>query len=209
MMGKIYSKIKGRFLNGSKNLFTPFVKLQLRLNNASYGSGFTCKGMLCIRNSGIISIGNNVTINSAGWANPIGAGNKTFLQVFEGGYLIIGEGSGLSNCAITCASQVTIGANVLVGAGCKIYDTDFHPIEYHFRYGEKRDDCKTKNKPIMIDDGVFIGGGSYILKGTHIGENSVIGAGSVVCGDIPTNEIWAGNPARFIKKIESPQDISG
>ena len=33
----------------------------------------------------------------------------------------------------------------------------------------------------------------------------MIGAGSVVTKDIPDNEVWAGNPAHFIKKLEKMQ----
>lgn len=56
-----------------------------------------------------------------------------------------------------------------------------------------------KTKPVLLKRGCFIGANSIILKGCTIGENSIVGAGSVVSKDIPDNEIWAGNPARFIK----------
>lgn len=50
-----------------------------------------------------------------------------------------------------------------------------------------------------------IGAGSVILCGITIGENAMIGAGSVVTKDIPKNELWYGNPARFIKRL-GPND---
>ena len=83
----------------------------------------------------------------------------------------------------------------------KIYDTDFHPIQSRFRVGKERDDSKTVSKPVIIGDNVFIGAEAIILKGSSIGENAVIGAGSVLSGNVPSNEIWAGNPARFVKTI--------
>lgn len=56
-------------------------------------------------------------------------------------------------------------------------------------------------KAIVVEDGVFIGANVTILKGTYIGKNSIIGAGSVVTGKIPANEIWGGNPAKYIKQV--------
>ena len=47
---------------------------------------------------------------------------------------------------------------------------------------------------------VFIGMNTIICKDIKIGKNCIIAAGSVVTKDIPDNEIWGGNPARFIKK---------
>ena len=43
---------------------------------------------------------------------------------------------------------------------------------------------------------------SLIVNAVNIGDNAVIGAGSIVNRDISSNEIWAGNPARFIKKLK-------
>lgn len=53
---------------------------------------------------------------------------------------------------------------------------------------------------VTIGKDVWIGRGVTILKGVTIGDGAVIGANSVVTNDIPPYEIWAGVPARFIKK---------
>jgi acetyltransferase-like isoleucine patch superfamily enzyme len=50
--------------------------------------------------------------------------------------------------------------------------------------------------------GASIGAGSVILPGITIGEGAMIGAGSVVTKDVPAGELWFGNPARFIRKID-------
>lgn len=52
---------------------------------------------------------------------------------------------------------------------------------------------------IKIEEDVFIGANSIITKPLTIGKGSIIGAGSVVTKDIPPYQIWAGNPARYIK----------
>lgn len=54
-----------------------------------------------------------------------------------------------------------------------------------------------------IKKGASIGAGSIILCGIIIGENAMIGAGSVVTKDIPSGELWFGNPAKFIRKIDN------
>ena len=54
--------------------------------------------------------------------------------------------------------------------------------------------------PVIIGDDVWIGRLTTISPGITIGNGAVIGANSVVTKDIPANEVWAGNPCRFIKK---------
>lgn len=198
----LYSKIKRRLLIAYGDFTTVISKVALRLNGVKYNSGLHVRGMVKIYNSGEISIGNNVTINSALWANPISAAGHTCLQVSGGGILEIGDGTGISNSSITCQQQITIGNHVLIGANCQIYDTDFHPLESRYRFGQEKNDNYIHRKPVLIDDGAFIGTETIILKGTHIGRGSIIGAGSIVSGEIPPFEIWAGVPAKYVKKIE-------
>lgn len=146
---------------------------------------------------GNIEIGNDVTMNSGFRYNPIGGAERTILMTHGDGLIRIGNHVGLSNCALVSRCRITVGDDVLIGGGCKIYDNDFHSLEYEKRM--MKPDVTIGAKPVEIKKGAFIGAHSIILKGVTIGEKAVIGAGSVVTKDIPDNEIWAGNPARFIK----------
>lgn len=53
---------------------------------------------------------------------------------------------------------------------------------------------------VTIRKGAYVGARTIICKSVEIGEYAIVGAGSVVTKDIPSGEVWAGNPARFIKK---------
>lgn len=55
---------------------------------------------------------------------------------------------------------------------------------------------------VVIKKNAYIGMNTMICKPVTIGEGAIVGAMSVVTKDIPANEVWAGNPARFIKKRE-------
>jgi len=57
-------------------------------------------------------------------------------------------------------------------------------------------------KEIIVKDDVWIGASCTILQGVVIGQGAVVGAGSLVNKSIPPYEVWAGVPARFIKKRE-------
>lgn len=182
--------------------YTIINKIKFRLNHINYGKRLRVKGNIFIYRhyeSANIHIGDNVSINSAPWANPIGCGSRTFFQVNENATLTIGNNCGISNTAITCEQEVTIEDNVTIGSGCHIYDTDFHPLEYAERVKGYYKECPTKRKPIRICEGAFIGAGCFILKGVTVGKQAVIGAGSVVTKDIPEGEVWAGNPAKKIR----------
>ena len=59
-----------------------------------------------------------------------------------------------------------------------------------------------KIEKTIVKQGASIGANATILPGISIGSNSLVGAGSVVSKNIPDNEVWIGNPARFHRKIE-------
>lgn len=198
-MRNIAKKVMNRVTKYLIKLYIPINRLYCSVHGVKVGRKFQVKGLLYIKNNGSIQIGDGVRINSAAWANPIGCGDRTYIQIFSGGKLAVGNKCGISNCAITAAKEIVIEENVLIGAGCKIYDTDFHSISFADRINGLNQNVRCK--PIRIKKGAFIGANTIILKGVTIGENAVLGAGSVVTKNVPDNEIWAGNPAKRIGTI--------
>lgn len=61
------------------------------------------------------------------------------------------------------------------------------------------------SKPIVIDEGVWIGTRAMILGGVHIGAHSVVAAGSIVTHDVPSHTIVGGVPARPLRSLSSLQ----
>lgn len=107
-----------------------------------------------------------------------------------GNYILISPGT-----SIRSAESIDIGDSTMIASDVVITDSDWHGIY-------DRTDYVATPKPVKIHKNVWIGERSIILKGTQIGENSIIGAGSVVHGDIPPNSIYAGNPAKEVKKLD-------
>ena len=151
---------------------------------------------------GTLQIGRSLKLNNGKRYNVIGFVQPCVLCVGEGATLKIGNNVGLSQASIICHYSIEIGDNVKIGGGGKIYDTDFHSIIPEDRLDHKKDMQNKKKAAVKIGNNVLIGAGAIILKGVEIGENSVIGAGSVVTKNVPSNQIWGGNPAKFIKNIQ-------
>jgi maltose O-acetyltransferase len=112
--------------------------------------------------------------------------------------IAIGNNVYFNNNVVAIAEEsITIGNNVLIGTNVELYDSDFHNIDPHLRFG-----CKTHPvAPIKIEDNVWLGSNVKILKGVTIGENSVISNGAVVTKNIPANVVAGGIPAKIIKKV--------
>lgn len=182
-------------------VYTPVASLLLYLNGASVKKGLRVLGFLKIEvtRRGKLNIGENLSLNSGNNYNVIGRQQKCIFWVE--GELEIGNNVGMSATAIICNYKISIGDNVTIGGNTVIYDTDFHNLNPLIRNDKTRDKNTALKKKVVIGNNVFIGAHSTILKGVTIGENAIIGACSVVTKDVPDNEIWAGNPAKFINKV--------
>ena len=147
-----------------------------------------------------ICIGAGTVVNSGGSWNMIGGDTRTVLRTVAQGKINIGRHVGISNSALVSGGAgIIVEDNVFIGGGCKIYDTDFHSTIYTYRMQSPDPDIHTKS--VCLGEGCFIGAHSIILKGVTVGRGAVVGAGSVVAQNVPTGEIWAGNPARFIREV--------
>ena len=147
-----------------------------------------------------IFIGDNFRMNNVSIDNPIGIYGRCQFVVHPKAEIRIGKNVGISQSALVSHCSIVIGDNVDIGGGTLIYTSDFHSLDYKIRMSKDDQKCKV-NSPVIIEDNVFIGARSIILKGVTIGRNSIVGAGSVVTKSIPSNQIWGGNPAKFIRNI--------
>lgn len=144
----------------------------------------------------VIKIGNNCEFRSTHTSNLAGLFCPCIISTAKkNARITIGNGCGFSGTRVWAGQSITIGNNVRCGANSYITDTDAHSDDY--RAG--------KDRPVVIEDNVWLGMNVVVLKGVHIGKNSLIGANSVVTKDIPANVIAVGNPCRVIKQIESKE----
>ena len=122
-------------------------------------------------------------------------GEGCYFNCYHNGNISIYEGTWIGpKCYMHGAGGIYIGENVGIGPCVKIL-TSSHKLDQ-----EVVMDGELEFKQVVLHDGCDIGIGSIILPGVTVGEGAVVGAGSVVTKDVPDYEIWAGNPARFMRR---------
>lgn len=113
------------------------------------------------------------------------------LEVGKGATLKIGNGTYLNrNTVVVAENRVEIGRDCRISWDVVIMDSDLHAVK-----GTTMD-----NRPVIIEDNVWIGCRCIILKGVTIGTGAIIAAGSVVTKNVPPNMIAAGVPAKIISE---------
>jgi acetyltransferase-like isoleucine patch superfamily enzyme len=183
--------------------------IKLKGNQVKYGNELVSNGTpkIDVHRSGKMTIGDNFSMNNGKRYNTIGRQQPCYFVVRANAELTIGNNAGISATAIVCAKKITIGDNVKIGGNTVIYDTDFHSLDHVLRADKTKDAANAKNASVNIGNNAFIGAHSTVLKGVTIGEGAIIGASSVVTANVPPYEIWAGNPARFIKKAPEVEKV--
>ncbi len=196
---KSIKKVINILLNIRNKTFTKIIFAGNGVNHHGFRTG-GIPYIMVERGAKGINIGKHFAMNNGIKHNPIGCSQPCSLIVYKGGAICIGDNVGISQTTLIAHDNITIGNNVKIGGGTCIYTSDFHSLNYNIRR-TPHDIKDRKTAPIKINNDVFIGAKSIILKGVTIGEHSIVGAGSVVTKSIPANQVWAGNPAKFIRDL--------
>lgn len=129
-------------------------------------------------------------------------------QISIGEWCFVGEQSRLWS-----GREIAVGNRVLISHHVTIMDNLTHPIDHEERAAHCKEiftnghphELDLDDRPVCIEDDVWIGCQSVILRGVNIGKRSIVAAGSVVTKDVPPDVIVAGNPATVIKRL-TPKD---
>jgi acetyltransferase-like isoleucine patch superfamily enzyme len=116
------------------------------------------------------------------------------LECWRGAVITVGDGTYFNRgTEVVAAASVAIGRDCAIGRDVIIMDSDQHALP-----GES-----FVPRPVVIEDRVWIGARSIVLKGVTVGHDTVIGAGSIVTRDVPPFSIAVGQPARVLRTVGS------
>jgi putative colanic acid biosynthesis acetyltransferase WcaF len=102
-----------------------------------------------------------------------------------GDYSWIGEDAWIDNLA-----PVTIGSHVCISQAAYLCTGNHDWTSPNMRLFRR---------PIFLEDGSWVGARAIISPGVTLGAGAIAAAGSVITKNIPSFEIWAGNPAAYVK----------
>jgi acetyltransferase-like isoleucine patch superfamily enzyme len=173
--------------------------------------------LYCARIRRLCSVDETVEISpSARIFNPIGKdsvsiGSNTLcmgeMQVIgPSGQIRVGQWCYIGpESRLWAKGMIEIGDRVFISHGVHIFDNNSHSLsaaERHQRFYELRTTGGHQtpevicHRPVTLEDDVWIGFNSAVLKGVTIGRGAVVGACSVVTHDVPPYAVVVGNPAR-------------
>lgn len=138
----------------------------------------------------VIGSGASVVVEEGVWLRSDIA--PVFLRAAEGARITIGMQSQLSACMLTAKKEVSVGRNVLIGMGTRIFDSDQHPVDV---------DHPEVALPVHVEDDAWIAADVTILRGVTVGNGSIVGTRSLVRTSVEPHTVVSGVPAKHYGKV--------
>jgi acetyltransferase-like isoleucine patch superfamily enzyme len=166
--------------------------------NSVLGGAYAFKRFRSRREPGLV-IGSHCTMDG------------THFAVGVEGHVTIGDYCYFTNAVLLYEEELSIGNYVVIGWNATIADTDFHPLGPAQRIadaiacsplGSGSARPAILQRPVIIEDDVWIGPNATILKGVCIGTGAFVEAGALVTRDVPPGMRVVGNPAHIIGETE-------
>jgi acetyltransferase-like isoleucine patch superfamily enzyme len=136
--------------------------------------------------------------------------NGVLFNLGKAARVSIGDHCTLEEVFLICEQEVVIGNRVIMGWRATVVDSDFHPLDPVERMADAvacsplaggRPRMPFTNRPVTIEDDVWVGPNAAILKGVRVGAGAFIEPGSVVVKDVPPRARVLGNPAQVIGQV--------
>lgn len=115
-----------------------------------------------------------------------------YIEIVNGGRLVVGQGAANVGLTIMCAKEITIGNGVRIGRNVSIRDWNGPHVIVSSTY--------KNHSPVHICDHVWLCSGCTIMPGVTIGEGSVVAANATVTKDVPPRTLVGGSPAKVLKE---------
>jgi acetyltransferase-like isoleucine patch superfamily enzyme len=179
--------LRVRYALDRLHLVGPAMNARFHLRQANQcGQRVTLRGRPHVVNHGTMIFGDRVRLDSTIATLE--------LVTLQGGRLEIGNNVFINfGSSLVAGNLIRIGDHCLIGTHVMVMDTDFHRVE------DKSWD--TSGLPIILEDRVWLGNRSMVLKGVTVGHDAVVAAGAVVTKDVPPKTVVAGVPARVVREF--------
>ncbi len=115
-----------------------------------------------------------------------------YIEIVNGGKLVISRGASNVGLTIMCAKEITIGSGVRIGRNVSIRDWNGPHVIVSDTY--------KNHAPVHIGNKVWLCTGCSIMPGVTIGDGAVVAANSTVTKDVPPRTLVGGSPAKVIKE---------
>jgi acetyltransferase-like isoleucine patch superfamily enzyme len=168
-----------------------FTAARWYLRKATAVGSVLLDGRAHVINQGRLVFGDHVRLN--------GSTVRLEFACFRGARLTVGDGTFINyGTNVSAVEGVSIGNHCAIGQYSIVMDCDYHAVDDL--------DSRGNAKAITIEDDVWLGARTIVLKGSRIGRGAVVAANSVVRGEIPPFALAAGSPARVVRYIGARAD---